>query len=85
MAIRKIIREEVVEASSGLSRTTRWRKSRDPDDDFPPPVILGPNSVGWYEDEIEDWLARRPRVTWAPDKTSRLVSPDTTDDGEAGS
>jgi predicted DNA-binding transcriptional regulator AlpA len=85
MATRKIIRENDLSPITGYSRTTHWRKSRDPDDDFPAPVQLGPNSTGWYEDEIENWLARRPRVTWAPDKTSRLVSPNTTDGGEAGS
>ncbi len=31
---------------------------------FPAPIELGPNSVGWYEDEIDDWLASRPRRTY---------------------
>lgn len=28
---------------------------------FPAPIELGPNSVGWYEDEVDEWLASRPR------------------------
>ena len=32
---------------------------------FPAPIVLGPNAVGWFENEIEDWLETRPRVTWA--------------------
>ena len=31
--------------------------------DFPRPVELGANSIAWYEDEIEDWLASRRRRT----------------------
>ena len=29
---------------------------------FPQRVQLGPNAVGWYEDEIDEWLAQRPRA-----------------------
>jgi predicted DNA-binding transcriptional regulator AlpA len=27
---------------------------------FPPGMMLGPNSRAWREDEVEDWLNRRP-------------------------
>jgi prophage regulatory protein len=30
--------------------------------EFPKRVRLGPNSVGWIESEIDDWLAKRQRV-----------------------
>ena len=30
--------------------------------DFPKPVRLGPGSVGWYESEVDEWIATRPRV-----------------------
>lgn len=30
-------------------------------DEFPAAVSLGSNSVGWYEDEVQDWLSRRSR------------------------
>ena len=28
---------------------------------FPEPVQIGPHKIGWYEDEIEEWLESRPR------------------------
>ena len=31
-------------------------------DGFPQPIQLSPNRVGFYEDEIEQWRASRPRV-----------------------
>ena len=48
----------------GGSRVTAWRAVRD--GLLPAPIILGPNSVGWYESEIDEWLASRPRVSYAP-------------------
>lgn len=29
--------------------------------EFPAPIQLGPNSVGWLREEIEEWIASRPR------------------------
>jgi prophage regulatory protein len=29
---------------------------------FPAPVQLGLRSIGWYEDEVDAWIAARPRV-----------------------
>jgi prophage regulatory protein len=29
---------------------------------FPKRLRLGPNSVGWLEAEIRDWIASRPRA-----------------------
>ena len=75
---RKILRGKVVTERTGYSRVQRWRKSRDPADDFPAPVQLGPNAIGWYEDEIDAWLESRPRVTWAT-----AVTPEATD-GQPG-
>lgn len=66
---RKILRAKRVNERTGYSRTQTWRKSRDPNDDFPAPVQLGPNTIGWYEDEIDAWLESRPRVSWAADAT----------------
>jgi len=54
---------EVIERT-GLSRTTIWRKVRG--GEFPAPVQLGVNSVGWPEHEVEDWRNSRPRVHYAP-------------------
>ncbi len=49
-------------AKIGGSRVKVWRDVRD--GLFPAPIVLGPNSVGWYEDEVEEWLASRPRRTY---------------------
>ena len=62
---RKILRFKRLKERVPYSRTQIWRKSCDPDDDFPAPVQLGANAVGWYEDEIDAWLETRPRVSWA--------------------
>ena len=66
---RAILRAKAVKERTGYSRVQIWRKSRDPDDEFPAPMQLGPNSIGWYEDEIDTWLETRPRVSWAADVT----------------
>ena len=60
---RKILRKAAVCEKIPLAPVTIWRKASDPDDDFPAAVILGPNAVGWYEDELDAWLESRPRGT----------------------
>ena len=60
---RRILRDPAVKERTGLSRVQRWRRVRK--GTFPAPVQLGPNSIGWYEDEIEAFLANRPRVSYA--------------------
>lgn len=62
VAGRKVIRELEVERRTGRSRTQRWRDCRA--GKFPAPIELGPNSIGWFEDEIDAWLAERPRRTY---------------------
>lgn len=59
--LRKILRKPEVREATGLSDSQLWRKSNDPDDDFPANVTLGPNSTGWYADEIIEWQENRPR------------------------
>ena len=61
---RNILRDKKVQKRTGLGRVQRWRRIKA--GTFPPPVQLGPNSIGWYEDEIDQWLADRPRVNYAP-------------------
>ena len=63
MAHRRIIRGyKALIRKRGGSRVQIWRDVRD--GLFPAPIELGPNSVGWYEDEIDRWLASRPRRTY---------------------
>ena len=65
---RKILRESDVKKRSGKSRAQRWRDIRA--GLFPAPVELGPNSIGWFEDEIEAWLASRPRRTYGAERVA---------------
>ena len=57
-----IIRLPDVLRRTGLSRTSIWRKVRA--GDFPAPVALGPNAIGWFAGEIAEWLSNRPRRTY---------------------
>jgi len=51
------------------SRVQLWRDIRA--GRFPAPIQLGPNSVAWFEDEVEDWkLAQPRRIYKAPNATS---------------
>lgn len=52
-----------VMARTGRSRTTLWRDVRA--GRFPAPLALGPNRIGWLEDEVTEWQETRPR-TWQP-------------------
>lgn len=40
-------------------------KSGGHDPDFPKPIKLGPKAVGWYYQEVLDWLESRKR--WSTD------------------
>jgi predicted DNA-binding transcriptional regulator AlpA len=44
------------------SRVQLWRDIRA--GRFPPPIEIGPNSIAWYQEEIEAWKASRPRRTY---------------------
>ncbi len=55
----KILRTPEVTNITGLSRTTLWRLERR--GDFPRRIRLSPNSIGWIETEVEEWIESRPR------------------------
>ena len=57
---RKIIRRKAVLSRTGQSNTTMWRGMVA--GTFPAAVRLGENSVGWFEDEIDEWLESQPRI-----------------------
>lgn len=59
-----IMRRNMVEARTGLSRSTIYAKLTpnpkrpgDFDPTFPKPISLGARAVGWIEAEIDGWLA----------------------------
>ena len=58
---RKVQRKRAVSDKTGLSVPHIDRLSADPASDFPEKIQLGPNAVGWFEDEIDAWLERRRR------------------------
>jgi prophage regulatory protein len=72
---RRIIRPRETSRRTGYSLSQLWRLERD--NKFPKRVQLGPNSVGHYEDEIEDWIRSRVRGYARPVRQP-LVAPDTT-------
>ena len=54
----KMLRLPEVEAATGYSRTTIWR--REQAGEFPKRRRIGPHLVGWRSDEIEEWIKDRP-------------------------
>lgn len=58
---RKILRKAAVRDRTGLSNTTIWRKDKDENDEFPKSVQVSVGLVGWYEDEIDQWVNNRAR------------------------
>ena len=54
---------------------------------FPLPVSLGPNSVAWYDDEIDEYVETRPRrsrLGVEPQPPSEEDTPTTKSRGKAG-
>jgi len=68
---RKVLREPEVKRRTGRCRTQRWRDCRA--GRFPLPVELGPNAIGWFEDEIDAWLADRPRRRYSAPEAARCM------------
>jgi len=56
---RKIIRKPKVRELTGYSDTTIWRLEKQ--GRFPKRVRLGEMSVGWYADEVCEWVRLRLR------------------------
>ena len=58
---RRFLRLPEVIARTGLSRSTiyvRIEQGR-----FPRPVSLGGRAVGWIEEEVDDWMGERIKVS----------------------
>ena len=55
----RILRRKEVRIKTGESDSTRDRKEKK--GVFPKRVQLGSNSIGWYEHEIDEYLANLPR------------------------
>lgn len=57
---RQILRVADLQAQLNLSRTTIWRLRRA--GEFPQPIRLSANAVGWPAHVIDEWLAERPEA-----------------------
>ena len=62
---RRLLPAKKVMIRMDWSRTTLWRRVRA--GEFPAPVQTGPNSVNWFEDEVDEAQKNLPRVTYAPE------------------
>ena len=58
---RRVLRRPEVEDRTALARSTLYNMIKK--GEFPEPIRLGANSVGWLEEDIENWLASRQRGT----------------------
>ena len=55
-----LMRMPEVEKACGLKKSSIY--SRIKQGAFPTPVSLGSKHVAWRSDEIEEWMAKRPRT-----------------------
>ena len=58
---KRIIRLREVIHQTGLSKATIYRMIKE--GRFPGALRLGKRATGWREDEIDQWLAKRKRVS----------------------
>jgi len=57
MGTTRIIRKPELLGRVGLSDTTIWRLERD--GKFPKRILLGGNSVGWLNEEVDAWVQEK--------------------------
>ena len=59
----RLIRIKEVTSRIGIGRSTvyEWMDSKSPrfDQTFPKPIKIGPNSVAWLEQDINEWIMMR--------------------------
>lgn len=60
----KILRIKDVISKVSLSQSTVYKLVAL--GDFPKPISLAPNRVGWVESEVEEWLAEKIAARIAP-------------------
>ena len=54
----RILRSRAVCDKAGFRGSSTLYAAMD-NEDFPRPIALGPRSVGWIEEEVDDWIAAR--------------------------
>jgi len=55
-----ILRRRDVQNRTGLSRSALYERMGE--GTFPRPIRLGNRAVGWFESEIDEWMANLERV-----------------------
>lgn len=56
-----ILRRPAVEKMVGLSRSTLYTMMSE--GSFPKPIRIGRRAVGWPENSIRDWIAKRAAIS----------------------
>jgi prophage regulatory protein len=75
---RRFVREPEVKRRTTLSRAQRWKMEQK--GEFPRRFRLGPHTVAWWDDEIEQWMQSRPRAGYVP--RDAVLGPQQNDDEE---
>lgn len=57
----KLLRRPQVEDRTGLSCSSIYQAIKN--GTFPKPISIGPRAVAWLEDEIQNWIDERTRLT----------------------
>jgi predicted DNA-binding transcriptional regulator AlpA len=65
--VKQLLRANRVAELLGVSRTTVWRLSRNPDAGFPPPIKLSRNVVAYDSEALDRWISDRAVGTGAED------------------
>jgi len=81
---RRILPARDVYNRTGLSRGQAWKEEKR--GRFPLRVQLTPYRIGWFEDEIDAWIANRPRGTapmQTPKSPGRYGKRNVTEDNDA--
>jgi prophage regulatory protein len=69
---RTILRIEVVLHRTGLKRTMLYDLIAK--EQFPKQVSLGARAVGWYENEVDEWVRNRDSANRHPERSSSTVT-----------
>lgn len=63
----RLIRIKEVASRIGIGRSTiyDWMNTKSPrfDQSFPKPIKIGPNSVAWLEQDINEWIMAKVIMT----------------------
>ncbi len=58
---RRILRLKDVKEATGLSRSSIYALQQTRDSS-PQSIRIGPKAVGWFEDEVQNYIETRPRA-----------------------